>query len=489
MSSASPAAAVSRDQVARAFLTYIQRTESLTRLAAVYSQAGKQLFLVGGSVRDLLLGRATNQRDLDLTTDATPDETERLLRRARADAIFTVGKKYGTIGAKFGERLVETTTFRLDQYELGDRHPDVTFASSIEEDLERRDITINAIAVNLATGDVVDPTGGLADLQARVIRVPGEPALRFREDPVRLIRVVRLSAQLGFRIDPEALAAIREAAGSLAQISRERVRDELNKILVSPRAGLGLRLLAELGLMAHICPEVVQMQRVLNTESELWGGPQLPPARYKDVFNHTLRVVDNIATELHLRLAALFHDIAKPVTFSYVDGKVHFLDHDRIGRRMARRILTDLRYDHELIRRVCHLVEQHLRPAAATDEWTDRAVRRFINTIGVENLEDLFQLARADITGSNQTRARGHIERLERLKERCERMLEEEGREKIVSPLDGDELMALTGSGPGRWIKEVKDYLLELVLDGELGRDDKEEAWRRAQELIQERGL
>ena len=463
----------------------------LRHLHEVYAAAGEQLHLVGGSVRDLLLKQA--EHDYDFATSAAPGKTEKLLRKAGPDALYTVGKRFGTISARLGDDTVEVTTFRTEHYELGDRHPDVAFAPSIQDDLVRRDLTINSMAVDLASGDLLDPAGGVADLRDRIIRVTGEPRQRFQEDPLRLMRVVRFAVQLGFELAPGLDEQVRASAPTLEHISRERIRDELNKILTSPQPGRGLRLLVDLELAAWFCPELMDFKKI-NTPDEAStneaGSVSVGPGvRMKNLFEHVIGVVDNAPGDLTLRLAALFHDIAKPRTFSFSNGQVHFFGHDSIGARMTRKILTGLRYDQETVELVSRLVDLHMRQAANTDEWSERAVRRYVHTVGVETLPPLWDLARADITSSNPRRVRAHIARLDRLTERCEQLLEEEGREKIVSPLDGNELMALVDRGPGRWIGEVKDHLLDLVLDGDLGRYDKEAATAEALRFIATEGL
>jgi len=464
----------------------IEARPLLARLHEAFAGAGEQLYLVGGSVRDMLIQRAVH--DFDLATSATPEKTEKLLRKAKPDAVYTVGKRFGTISANFADETVEITTFRTEHYEFGDRHPEVAFAPSIEEDLVRRDLTINSMALDLASGDLLDPAGGVADLRERIIRVTGEPRKRFEEDGLRLMRVVRFAVQFEFELAPGLAEEVRASAHMLEHISRERIRDELNKILVSSQPGRGLRLLVDLELARWFCPELLDFKKI-NTPDEASTNESgsvtvTPGVRMKNLFEHVIGVVDNSPPDLKLRLAALFHDIAKPRTFSFANGQVHFFGHDSLGARMTRRILADLKYDQETIDLVSRLVDLHMRQAANTDEWSERAVRRYVHTVGADTLDPLWKLARADITSSNPRRVRAHLARLDRLSERCEELMEEEGRDKIVSPLNGDELMALTGRPPGRWVGEVKDYLLDLVLDGELGRYDKEAATEKALEFL-----
>ncbi len=468
----------------------VERRPLLGRLHQLFAAAGERIYLVGGSVRDLLIQRTVH--DFDLATSARPEVTEKLLRRARPDALYALGKRFGTISAVFGDETVEVTTFRSEHYEFGDRHPEVDFRSSIEEDLVRRDLTINSMALDLSTGNLLDPADGVGDLRQHIIRVTGSPRERFTEDPLRLMRVVRFAVQFGFELAPGLADEVRASAPMLEHISRERIRDELNKVLVSEQPGRGLRLLVDLDLARYFCPELLDLKSIETPDEPSTneaGRMRVPPGvRMKNLFEHVIGVVDNAPSDLVLRLAALFHDIAKPRTFTFNNGEVHFFGHDTIGARMTRKILAELRYDQDTIERVSRLVDLHMRQAANTDEWSERAVRRYVHTVGVETLNPLWGLARADITSSNPRRVRAHLSRLDRLAQRCEDLIAEEGAEKIVSPLNGDELMAMTGRPPGRWIQGVKDHLLDLVLDGDLGRYDKEGAAEEARRFLEEHG-
>ncbi|MGH2352070.1 MAG: CCA tRNA nucleotidyltransferase [Chloroflexota bacterium] len=461
--------------------------EKAHALAAVFAAAGRQLYLVGGSVRDTLLGRPVH--DLDLTTDAPPDEIKRLARRVRPDAVYDVGAKFGTIGLVFrspageaaaaepAEDRIEITTFRSEQYLDGSRKPEVSFGTSLDEDLARRDFTMNAIAQHLSTGALHDPYGGAADVDRKVIRAVGDPLERFREDPLRLLRAVRFAAQLGFRIDPETSEAIRASAPALERISRERIQEELSRILVSPRPSAGIRQATELGLMAYAIPEVLPMR-----------GVSQRPLHHKDVFEHTMGVVENIPPELGLRWAALLHDIGKPRTKSMHDGAVHFFGHEDIGERMARQILRRLHFDHRFVERVCKLVRMHLRVNSYDREWTDSAVRRLLREAG-EELDDLIHLSRADVTSYRQERVLAANMRADEFERRCRELLEREDVAKLQSPLDGNDLMQLFGKSPGPWIKPIKDYLLDLVLEGDLAQDNKATATTLARRYVEEHGL
>jgi poly(A) polymerase len=428
-----------------------------------------ELFLVGGVVRDLLLG-ATVPRDLDFATNARPEQTERALKAAGAN-VFKIGEKFGTIGGFFstpsGSVLVEITTYRAESYQPGSRKPEVAFGRELSEDLARRDFTINAMAVEPLSGERFDPFGGTADLSAGLIRAVGDPTERFAEDPLRLLRAVRLASRLDFEIERETAAAIGETAHQLATISRERVRDELDKILLGPAPSRGIRLLCDLGLADFSLPDVPKLR---GMEQELHQG------RHKDVFSHTLQVLDRTPPRLALRWAALLHDIAKPATKHVENGKVTFHGHDHKGERMARRILGELHLSSEAIDRVGRLVGLHLRANAYEGVWTDSAVRRFVLEAGEDLLDDLLQLSRADVTTGRVERRIAIARSVAELEQRIAELRAREDIARIASPLDGTDLMQLFDRGPGRWIQPIKDHLRELVIEGELAANDKEGA-------------
>lgn len=444
----------------------------IVALGELFARHGKQLYLVGGSVRDLLLGRESN--DLDFTTDALPEEVKRIAAVLQPDAIYTVGERFGTIGLIFAGVKVEITTFRAEQYAPASRKPAVTFGISLEEDLSRRDFTINAMAQDARSGALVDPFGGAADLQRRLVRAVGNPGERFAEDPLRLLRAVRFAVQLGFDIDPDTALAIARTASSLAHISRERIAEEMNRILLSPEPARGIRLMTDLGLMAVVIPEVLEMRDMDQGHYH-----------HKDVFEHTLLVLDRVPADLPLRWAALLHDIAKPRTVSVEDGDVHFWGHEHLGEHMARGILGALRLDGRTVEVVAKLVRMHLRANQYDGDWSDGAVRRLMREAG-EDLWRLFELSRADVTSHRPVRVEAALARVAALEERCRELTEREAVQALHSPLNGDELMALFGRPPGPWIRPVKDYLLGLVLEGELGQDDKERAAELARAFLEE---
>lgn len=439
---------------------------------------GCQAYLVGGSVRDQLLGRP--EKDLDLATDAVPERTREIVGRTRPDGLYDVGARFGTIGAVYelGEVTIrlEITTFRTEAYEAGSRKPAVAFGTSLQEDLSRRDFTINAMAKDLLTGEVIDPFGGQADLSARVVRAVGKPQERLSEDPVRMLRAVRLAVELGFRIDTATQDAIWDQAERLETISRERVAEEVNRILVSPDPAGGLRTLAELGLMRWAIPELLPLR-------DTTAG-----RRSKDVFEHTLRVVENTRPDLVLRWSALLHDVGKPKTVVVEDGEVHYPGHERVGEAMARQILTGLRLDGDTVDRVGRLVGMHMRANQYEPEWTDGAVRRLMREAGDE-LDRLLALSAADVTSYQPRRVAAARARVDALRVRCQRIAEQEDIGKLKSPLDGNDLMSIFDRRPGPWIGAIKERLLDMVIDGELGMEDRERAALLARSWVEGEAL
>ena len=443
-------------------------------------EPGAELLLVGGIVRDLLLA-APLGRDLDFATSARPPRTQKALNAA-GGKVFSIGEKFGTIGAVFGDIQVEITTYRAEAYEHGSRKPTVKFGRSLSDDLSRRDFTINAIALDARGGwSPVDPFEGQRDLERGVIRAVGAAAERFHEDPLRLLRAVRFAARLGFDIQPETERAIAQSASALASISRERVRDELEKTLLAAEPARGIRLLCDLGLAQFSLPDVPKLRGMQQEEAS--------SGRHKDVFGHTLQVLDRTPPRLALRWAALLHDIAKPATKRVEQGKVTFHGHDHKGERMARRILADLHEPGELVDRVGRLVGLHLRANAYEGAWTDSAVRRFVLDVGEDAVEDLLTLSRADVTTGRIERRAAIARSVAELEERILELRAQEDIARIASPLDGLELMTLFDRGPGPWIQPIKDALREMVIEGELAAGDRETATPIAQRLYAELGL
>lgn len=429
------------------------------RLARIFQQAGFDLYLVGGPVRDRIIGRPSS--DLDYTTGAHPDRVKVLARRAGATSIYTVGERFGTIGAVFEGNPVEITTFRSESYSPGSRKPSVQFGDSLEADLGRRDFTINAMAQDVSSGRIVDPHGGLADLVAGRIRAVGVADDRFTEDPLRVLRCVRFAAQLGFDIEAGTLAAARRTADELRHVSAERIGAELNLTLLSREPGRALVTLLEIGVLGLVMPELIPLQQTEQEEHR----------QHKDVFAHTMRVLANTPDVPETRWAALLHDVGKPRTKSIRNGRIRFFGHEEVGARMARRIMRRLKFDGRLTDRVTHIVRLHMRANAYESGWTDGAVRRFIREAG-EDLDALIDLSRADITSYRPRRVEAGLARVAELQARCEHLQAERDVAALDSPLDGNDLMQLFDRPPGVWIKPIKQYLLDLVLDGELEPDD-----------------
>ncbi len=474
--------------------------EIILQLARIFHDHGKQLYMVGGNVRDLLLQRETSP-DADLTTDATPEEVKRLVAPTHPSAVVLVGEQFGTVRLHFRrkaraeeaagaerradetrsvsptEDVIEITTFRTERYNPDSRKPEVAFGTVLEEDLLRRDFTINAMARDPLTGAIIDPFGGRADLEAHLLRAVGDdPQKRFEEDPLRLLRGVRFAAQLNFTIEAKTAQAIINQGQTLQKISRERIRDEMNKILLSPQPILGLRLMVDLGLMEWVIPEVLELR-----------GVSQRPAHSKDVYVHTLQVVQNTPPRLTTRWAGLLHDIAKPRTRSVEDGKVHFFGHEEVGAHMAREILRRLKFDREHIESVCLLVRMHMRSNAYTSDWTDGAVRRLMLEVD-EHLPDLLDLSQADITSYRPEKVSRAVARVQELRARAAYLKEEAERVPLKSPLDGNELMELFGRGPGPWLKPIKEHLLGLVIDGKMAPDDKAGAAEEAKAFVAAHG-
>src|SRR5437588_2943784 len=430
----------------------------ITLAQAVYAQR-KQLDIVAGTVRDVLLHRGQST-DADLATDARPDEIKQIVAPTRPSTVVLVGERFGTVRLHYGNDIIEITTFRSERYNPESRKPEVCFGTRLEDDPLRRDVTINALARDPLNGHIIDLFGGRQDLETHILRAVGnEPDKRFDEDPLRLLRAVRFAAQLDFTIEPQTRRSILRQAPKLQKISRERIRDEMNKLLVSPHPAKGLDLLAELGLMEWIVPEVLELRGVSQQLTRAVSS--------KDVYAHVLRVVERSSPRLTTRWSALLHDIAKPRTKSVEDNKIHFFGHEDVGAYMARDILKRLHFDREFIENVSKIVRLHMRANAYTSEWTDGAVRRLMLDSG-EILPDLLDLSRADITSYRADKVSRAAARVTELAERCQRLKEEAERVPLKSPLEGNELMALFNRSPGPWLRPIKDHLLGLVIDGVL---------------------
>ena len=437
-------------------------------LARRFDAAGHSLALVGGPVRDLLLQRPSN--DLDFTTSARPDAIEDVLR-GWVDAMWDMGRDFGTIGARLGDTELEITTYRADSYSPASRKPEVAFGDDLEADLLRRDFTVNAMAISLPDGSFVDPFGGMRDLAAGVLRTPGTPEASFDDDPLRMLRAARFVAQLGFTVAPEVVAAMRAMRERISIVSAERVRDELVKLVCAPLPRLGLVLLVETGLADEVIPELPAL-RLERDEHH----------RHKDVYEHTLTVLEQAMAledrlgggpDLVTRLAALLHDIGKPRTRRFSqDGSVTFHHHDVVGAKMTAKRLKALRFSSAEVSDVAKLVELHLRFHGYGDgEWTDSAVRRYARDAG-PLLERLHILTRADCTTRNKRKAERLARSYDDLEARLARLAEQEELAAMRPDLDGSQIMEVLGIEPGPTVGKAYQFLLERRIDeGPLGEE------------------
>jgi poly(A) polymerase len=456
---------------------------ALLTLARRFTAAGHELAIVGGPVRDALMGRTS--QDWDLTTTARPEVIEELIARW-ADAVWDVGREFGTIALRKGSVQIEITTYRSDEYDPSSRKPQVRFGDSLEGDLSRRDFAVNAMAVRIAAAPdaetidwtFVDPYGGLADLAAGVLRTPVAAGISFGDDPLRMMRAARFAAQLGFAAHPEVLAAIEVMAERLDIVSAERIRDELVKLLSADEPTPGLRLLVDTGLADVVLPELP----ALKLESD-------EHHRHKDVYEHSLTVLEQAialersrasldAPDVVLRISALLHDIGKPKTRRFQPGgAVTFHHHDVVGGKLTRKRLKELRFSNDDVDEISRLVELHLRfHGYGSGEWTDSAVRRYVRDAG-DQLERLHILTRADCTTRNQRKAARLQRTYDELEERIAVLAEQEELDAMRPDLDGNQIMEILGSGPGREIGAAYDFLLELRMDqGPIGEDAATEA-------------
>ena len=446
-------------------------------LAARFAAAGHRLYLVGGSVRDALLGRlaADGGGDLDFATDARPEQVQRLLT-GWADRQWDTGIAFGTIGAVRRGQTVEITTFRADRYDRRSRNPVVAFGETIDDDLVRRDFTVNAMAVEL-TGErrFIDPHGGLAALAAGTLDTPATPEESFADDPLRMLRAARFVSQLGLTPAPRVVAAMSAMADELARITAERVQVELTKLILGRHPRRALELLVDTGLCAHVLPEVPAMRLAVDEHMQ-----------HKDVYTHSLVVLEQAieretaGPDLVLRLAALLHDIGKPATRRTEDGKVSFHHHEVVGAKMARRRLRELRYPKAVVDDVSQLVFLHLRfHGYGTGEWTDSAVRRYVTDAG-PLLGRLHALVRSDCTTRNRRRAAALQRSYDSLEQRIAALRAQEELDAIRPDLDGNAIMRLLGIPPGPLVGRAYKHLLALRMErGPLGAEEAEAELRR----------
>jgi len=434
------------------FRPYVEATEEVARR---FAAAGRSLSLVGGSVRDALFPGPTGTaapHDLDLTTDALPAETERLVR-GWADDIWTQGERFGTIGCRKGTQVYEITTYRAEVYVPDSRKPEVTFGEDLAVDLSRRDFTMNALALRLPDMELIDPFDGLGDLAAGRLRTPLDPEISFGDDPLRMLRAARFAARFSLEPDPALTAAVERMHGRLSIVSGERIRDELDKIVMVDVPSVALWFVVRTGLAGEFLPELPGL-----------ALEQDPIHRHKDVLAHTLAVVDKTSPDRLLRLAALFHDIGKPRTRAITDGGVSFHHHEVVGARMTRTRMEALRYSAADTDTVVRLVELHLRFHTYRLGWTDKAVRRYVRDAG-PLLDRLNELTRCDCTTRNAAKARALARRMDELEARITELGEQEELRSLRPDLDGNQIMELLGIGPGRAVGQALNFLMELRLD------------------------
>jgi poly(A) polymerase len=452
-------------------LANLQRTTEsplLVKLGTLFTASGFELSLVGGPVRDAFLGRETN--DLDFTTSAMPDEILSVLK-GHVDAHWDIGRDFGTIGARIGDTAVEITTYRADQYDADSRKPHVAFGKDLNDDLFRRDFTVNAMALRLPEGVFVDPFNGLQDLVDGIIRTPGKPEDSFSDDPLRMMRAARFASQLGFLIQDETFTAMKAMADRIQIISAERIQVELSKLLLGANPREGLEALVDSGLAELVIPELPALKLEIDEHHH-----------HKDVYQHTLTVVEQaidyekdyqLHNDLVLRLAALFHDIGKPSTRKLESGGgVTFYHHDVVGAKLATKRLRELKFDNDTIKAVSRLIELHLRFFGYSDQpWSDSAIRRYVRDAD-EQLLRLHALTRADVTTRNQRKADRLSHAYDDLEERIAKLQEEEELNAIRPDLSGEQIMELLDITPGPDVGAAYRFLMELRLDeGPLGED------------------
>ena len=460
-----------------AIRSLVTKAPLASSLAEAFKAKGFQLALVGGPVRDALLGRLGN--DLDFTTDAHPHETKKILK-AWADNVWDTGIVFGTVAAKRGETTVEVTTYRTEKYEEDSRKPDVEFGLTIEGDLSRRDFTVNAMALELTTKEpkFIDPFGGIDDLAKKILRTPASAEQSFTDDPLRMMRAARFASQLNFEIHPDVLHAMQTMTSRISIISAERIRDEFIKLLMSDNPRIGITILVDTGLATLVLPEIPKLRLEIDEHHH-----------HKDVYEHSITVLEQAISHedrlggpnLVIRLAALLHDIGKPKTRNLIDGGgVSFHHHEVVGARLSKTRLKALRFDNETIDAVETLIALHLRFHGYGDgEWTDSAVRRYVRDAG-ELLVHLHVLTRADCTTRNAKKAERLARIYDGLEARIAKLETEEELSKIRPDLDGAQVMQLLDLRPSADVGKALDFLMELRMErGPLGQE------RATEELLQ----
>jgi len=451
------------DAAHRAAAALVDVPAPVAELGERFAAAGFELALVGGTVRDAVLGRSSP--DIDLTTDARPEEVQRLLE-GWAHGTWDVGIAFGTVGARHGDEKLEITTYRAESYDRESRKPDVSYGDTLEGDLHRRDFTINAMALTLPNRVLVDPFGGLGDLVQRVLRTPGSPESSFDDDPLRMMRAARFASQLGFAVADDVVAAMTAMSERIDIVSAERVREELVRLILGERPRAGLALLVSTGLAERVIPEVPKLTLEIDEHH-----------RHKDVYEHSLTVLEQAidmetahepvsGPDFVLRFAALMHDVGKPKTRRFESGGgVSFHHHEVVGAKMTRKRMKILRFSNEDVDQVSRLVELHLRfHGYGTGEWTDSAVRRYVRDAG-DLLPRLHKLTRADCTTRNARKAAALARTYDSLEARIAALAEQEELDSIRPDLDGEQIMETLGIGPGRDVGAAYRFLLELRMD------------------------
>ena len=440
-----------------------ESADLLKELGEKFSKNGFEISLVGGPVRDAVLGKLV--KDLDLTTNAKPEEIQKCLK-GWADSIWDVGIKFGTVGAKVKDYVFEITTYRTEQYEDTSRKPSVEFGKTLEEDLARRDFTINAMALRLPNFELVDIYNGLTDLNNKILRTPLDAQISFSEDPLRMLRAARFMSKLDLKPQADLVEAMKTLADRLKIVSMERINDEFNKLLLTDKPRPGIELLVETGVAEHFLPELPALKLEIDEHHH-----------HKDVYQHSLTVLDQvidletkhqpqIEADLVLRIAALLHDIGKPKTRKFEgEGRVSFHHHEVVGARLAKKRLEKLRYSNEIIEQVCLLIELHLRFHGYGDgKWTDSAVRRYVRD-AEEQLIRLHKLTRADCTTRNDAKAEKLRNAYNDLEQRIVELSKQEELKSMRPELDGAEIMKVLNIKPGPEVGKAYQFLLDLRLD------------------------
>ena len=444
--------------VPRTLLDLIENNGYLRSLSNLYSSNGYDFYLVGGAVRDGILDIPT--KDFDFTTNAPPEESIKMLNDGGYKTT-EVGRAFGTIELQLNENSIHITTYRKDTYENSSRNPSIESAADLNTDLSRRDFTINSIAYSINENELLDPFFGLKDLSLGIIKTPDDPIISFSDDPLRMLRLCRFISTHGFSPDDDTYTAMRNNVERIKIVSVERIRDELNKLLLGNDAPMGIRALVESGLSSYIIPEINELKMEVD-----------PKHHHKDVYEHSLEVLSGVPPRLSLRMGALLHDIAKPNTKGIENGKVHFRHHEVVGARMTKKILKRLKYDNKTIEDVAQLVEQSARPHTFKMGWTDSAVRRYIVDAG-HMLEDLNALVRADVTTKNKQKKREIHQTLDEMEKRIEEVKAKEELSKIRPALSGDEIMEHFNIQPGPKVGVIMKALYEQrINDGEVSKED-----------------